>query len=46
MVDKFISTDDPVTTLPINDRLFIREYLNYMKTIIRSKRNNRPMSAR
>lgn len=36
MIDDFIEKDNP-PPLPINDRLFIREYLNYMRNIIRSK---------
>lgn len=41
MVDKFIQSEDPVTTIPINDRLYIREYLSYMKSIIRSQAKNK-----
>lgn len=37
MVDSFISSSEPATILPINDRLYIREYLNYMRNIIKSK---------
>jgi len=37
MVDAFLASSDPAETLPIKDRLYIREYLSYMKNIIRSK---------
>lgn len=36
MIDDFIEKDNP-PPLPINDRLFIREYLSYMRYIIRSQ---------
>lgn len=42
MVDKFIASTDPATILPINDRLYIREYLNYMRNIIKTKTRGKP----
>lgn len=37
MVNAFVAGSEPATILPINDRLYIREYLNYMRHMIKSK---------
>lgn len=37
MVDNFIVNSDPAAALPINDRLYIREYLSYMKSLIKQQ---------
>lgn len=37
MVDNFVMSSDPTATLPINDRLYIREYLTYMKSLIKQQ---------